>query len=315
MAGVIAGVTTLTVLGGCAAQQLQALEPKIELRNAAQQLAEAKQSGFTLKLTGKPADLVAAVGEPDDAEAVGQLFNSSITMAADKGGDGEADDKSSIAINVDGVAGTEIRFVDGSLYLKAPVKELAAKFGAGPADIKELSGGASEFDALISGQWVSIDTKQLPGAGATAKPDAEQKKILAEVTASATNLLEGAEVVRDSADDKHLIVTSSTAKGYAEAKRLVTAVEPSLASELPADPKKDQPVVVDLWLDNGKFTAAEVDVLQFVEGAQGRVAARLEFTGGAPITAPTGATKIDLSGLLGSGGASMPYLKDLRPGN
>jgi hypothetical protein len=316
LAGVIAGVTTLSVLGGCAAQQIQALEPKIELRNAAQQLADAQQTGFVLKVTGNPDDLVAAAGKEADAATVAQLFNSSITMTTDKGGAGEADDKSSLAVDVDGVTGTEIRFVDGSLYLKAPVKDLAAKFGATPADIKELSGGAPGLDALLAGKWISVDTKQLPGAAAaSAKPDAEQQKILAEVTASATNLLEGADVVRDSADDKHLIVTSSTAKGYAEAKRLATAVEPSLASEFPAAPKKDQPVVIDLWLDGGKFTAAEVNVLQFVEGAQGRVAARLEFTEGGAIDAPAGATAVDLSGLLGATGGTMPYLKDLRPAN
>ncbi|WP_250006865.1 hypothetical protein [Actinoplanes sp. M2I2] len=293
-AGALAGVTTLTVLGGCAAQQIQALEPKLELRNAAQQLADAQQAGFTLKLTGNPADL------PDtDAKEAAQILNSSLTMAYDKGGPGDADDTSSLAVTVDGVTGAEIRFVGGSLYAKAPVKELAAKFGATPADIKELSGGAPALDALVAGKWVTIDAKQLAerAGTATATPDAEQQRAAKELTTSATNLLEGADVVRDSADDKHLIVTSTTTKAYAEAKRFATAVSPSLAGEFPAKAPKDQPVVLDLWLDGGKLTAAELDVLQFVDGATSRVAARLEVTGGAPITAPEGATKVDLSSL------------------
>ena len=51
LAGVFAGGTALAVLGGCAAQQIQALEPRLELRDAVQQLTGIPQAGFTLKLT------------------------------------------------------------------------------------------------------------------------------------------------------------------------------------------------------------------------------------------------------------------------
>ncbi|MGK5684103.1 hypothetical protein [Actinoplanes sp. URMC 104] len=299
VAGVVAGAVTLTLAGGCAAQQIQALEPKLELRNAAQQLADAQQAGFTIKLTGNPADLVAAVGKEADAATVDQLFNSSITMAYDKGGAGAEDDASSLSATIDGVTGTEIRYVGRTLYAKAPVTELAKKFGATPADLKQLSGAGSNpgTDALFAGKWVSVDTSELTGlTGAEPTPDAQSRKAVDELTKAATNLLEGAEVVRDSADDKHLIATSSTAKAYAEAKRVATAVEPSLASEFPKAPA-DRPIVLDLWIDGGKLTAVEINVLQFADGATGRVAARLEMTTGAPIATPEGATKVDLGNL------------------
>ncbi|WP_127502312.1 hypothetical protein [Actinoplanes solisilvae] len=310
LAGTLAGVTTIALLGGCAAKEIQALEPKLELRNAAQQLADAKQAGFTLKLSGSVDDLIAAAKaddpsfKADDEKIMKQIFNSSITMAYDKAGDGAEDDMSSLSATVDGVTGTEIRFVGGLLYAKAPVSELAKKFGASDKDLKEMTGGGGAnpgFDAFFGGKWVSLDTKQLTemaeqGTGTGTTP-AEQQKALAELTTSATNLLEGADVVRDSADDKHLIVTSSTAKAAAEGQRLVKAINPALAGELPTEQPKDRPVVLDLWLDNGKLTAAEINVLQFVDGAKGRVAARIEVTDGAKITAPEGATKIDLSGL------------------
>ena len=314
LAGTLAGVTTLTVIGGCAAQQIQALEPKLELRNAAQQLAAAQQAGFTLKLTGNPDDLIAAAGkeagDKADAATVRQLFTSSFTMAYDKGGAGAEDDKSSLAVDVDGVTGTEIRFVGGSLYAKVPVADLAAKFGATPAEVKSLSdeavGEMPGLDALFAGKWVSVDSKELKDlAGSTTgtpTSPAEQEKAMAELTTSATNLLEGADVVRDSADAQHLVVTSSTTKAYAEAQRFLTAVDKSLAGKLTKAPA-DKPIVLDLWIDNGKLTAAEINVLQFVEGATGRVAARLEVTAGAPITAPEGATKIDVAGLA----ATQPY--------
>ncbi|MBU2667024.1 hypothetical protein KOI35_26275 [Actinoplanes bogorensis] len=292
MRALLAGVAVVALAGGCAAQQFQALEPKLELRNAAQQLADAKSGGFTLKLTGNPDDLVAAAGADADAATVKQLFNSSMSVAYDKGG------SSSLGVTVDGVTGTEMRFVGGTVYVKAPVAELAAKFGATPAEVKELTGGGEDYDAFFSGQWVSIDTKAFQDAAGTPSASPDQAKVLEEFTTSATNLLEGAEVVRDKADDKHLVVTSSTTKAYGEAKRFATAVEPSLAEQFKKAPA-DKPVVLDLWIDNGKLTAAEINVLQFVEGATGRVAARIEMTAGAAITAPEGATKIDLPTLPG----------------
>ncbi|MBL7255846.1 hypothetical protein [Paractinoplanes lichenicola] len=311
LAGGLAGVTAVALAGGCAAQQFQALEPKLELRNAAQQLADAQQAGFTLKVTGDPAALVAAAGKDADAATVKQLFNSSVSLAYDKGGPGTDDDKSSLAATVDGVTGTEVRFVGGVVYAKAPVSELAAKFGATPAEVKELSGGTSEFDAFFAGQWVSIDLTALSKDAPTPTTGPDQQKALAEFTTSATNLLEGADVKRDGADDKHLIVTSSTTKAYAEAKRFATAVEPSLAAQFKKAPA-DKPIVLDLWIDNGKLTAAELDVLQFVDGATGRVAARLEVSEPQAIEAPTGATKLDLSTMpYFGGGADLSELEKL----
>ncbi|HET9518344.1 MAG TPA: hypothetical protein VFO77_11505, partial [Actinoplanes sp.] len=125
------------------------------------------------------------------------------------------------------------------------------------------------------------------------------QKAAAELTRSAANLLDGATVVRDSADSTHLVVTSSTAKAAAEAKRFAAAVSPELAGSLPEEPKAtpDRPVVLDLWVNGGTFTAAEINLLQFIDGATGRVAVRVEASTGTPITAPAGATAIDLTSL------------------
>ena len=313
VAGVIAGGTALAVLGGCAAQQIQALEPRLELRDAVQHLAGVQQAGFTLKLTGNADDLITAVKlqaaqdkSADDDATVRKLFNSSLTIAYDKGDAGTADDRSMVAATVDGVTGTEIRYIGGTLYAKVPVAALAGKFGTSPAEVKSLSGDFVDelpgMDAFFDGQWVSADTKEIIDmAGVTTglgKQNLDQANTVSELTASAKNLLQDASVVRDSADANHLIVTTSTAKAYAEARRFATAVDKSLATEL-AEAPSDRPVVLDLWIDGGKLTAAEINVLQFIDGATGRVAARLEVTTGVPITAPDNATKLDITGLLG----------------
>ena len=299
LAGALAGVT-LTVAGGCAARQMQALEPKLELRNAAQQLAEAPQGGFTVRLTGSPDDLIAAAEvSAGDRALVRKVFDSSVTVAYDR-----AHGRSSLAATVAGVGGTEIRYVDGVVYAKAPVTELAGALGASRAEITDLQAdlGLPGVEAFFDGEWVSFEaaqTAELAASGLLGLPAGpqDQQRAVAELTTSAANLLDGAEVVRDEADSRHLIVTSSTAKGHAEAKRFATAVDETLGDDLGAAPP-DRPVVLDLWLDGGRLSAAEINLLQFADGAEGRVAVRIEVTAGEPIAAPDGAIAIDTGGLL-----------------
>jgi hypothetical protein len=221
------------------------------------------------------------------------------------------------------VTGTEVRVVDKMVYARAPVAELAKKFGAG--DIGEIRGEAvaeqPAFGAFFDGKWVVVDLKD--AAGLTGKStglpteDLDAAKTLAEVQASAKSLLDGASIVRDGADSKHLVVTTSTTKAYAEVKRLISAVgkdTAGLSDEIGKAPT-DRPIVLDLWVDKGNLTAAEVNVLQFVDGATGRAAVRLDVTTGAPIDAPDGATKVDLAGLgavgPGTGGGSATDSADI----
>ena len=332
IAGALAGVTTLTVIAGCAGEKLEALEPKLELRNAAKQLGDAKQAGFTIKINGSADDLVAAAkldagksGDPEDqitdedAKVLRQLFNSSFTIAYDQAGDGVADDRGSIAATVDGVAGTEVRYVDKTIFIKAPITELATKFGASAEDVKTLGdqavGALGGLDAFLDGKWVSVDSTKLgdlaeTGAGVPAK-DVEEQKLVDELSTSAENLLEGASIVRDENDDTHLVVTSSTAKAYAEVERLAKAVDPTLAETIKPEASAaaaDKPIVLDLWVKDDKLTAAEINVLQFIDGAAGRVALRLEVTTGAAIDAPQDVTKLDVDGLLKS--MKQPYAGD-----
>ncbi|MEU4560647.1 hypothetical protein AB0F72_19900 [Actinoplanes sp. NPDC023936] len=326
LAGALAGVTALTMFAGCAGEQIQALEPKLELRDAAKQLGEAQRAGFTIKINGSADDLVAAAKltasgpedaiSDDDAKILRQLFNSSFTVAYDKAGAGVEDDRGSISATVDGVTGTEVRYVDKTMFVRAPIAELAAKFGASADEVKAMSGqtagGPAGLDAFFDGKWVSLDSAALgelaeSGAGVSAT-GLEEQKALTEFSTSATNLLEGAALVRDENDDTHLIATSSTTKAYAELERLVTAVDKDLASQLGTDKPADKPIVLDLWIVDGKLTAAEINLLQFIDGATGRVALRIEVTTGAEITAPEGATKLDTKQLQGAT-STQPYLK------
>ncbi|GAA2615911.1 hypothetical protein [Paractinoplanes durhamensis] len=317
-AGAAAGVTALVVVGGCA-EQIKSLEPKLELRSAAQHLAEAKQAGFTVKVTGSADDLITALkaeaakdkdSGPVDEDVMRKLFNSSATIAYDQAGDGADDDRSLLAATIDGVTGTEIRLVDKTLYAKAPVNELAKKFGESAADIDEIKsemGANPGFGTLFDGGWISVDLKEAASLGQSGfglpAENLDSQKTITELKTGAQNLFDGASVVRDTADKKHLVVTSSTTKAYAEVKRIATAVSSSDAADLTEDlgeAPKDRPIVLDLWVDNGKLTALEVNLLQFIDGATGRAAVRLEVTTGSEIAAPEGAKKLDTKALVGT---------------
>ncbi|WP_433795776.1 hypothetical protein [Actinoplanes sp. CA-252034] len=341
--GAVAGVAAAALMVGCA-DQIQQLEPKLELKKAAEDLGAADKLGFTIKAGGNVDDLIALAkkesGEEgftdEDADILRKIYNSSFTVAWDKAAEGVNDDKALINATIDGLTGAEIRVVDQIAYIKVPVKEIAAKFGAPAAEIDELSaeigGEIPGVDKLIDGGWVSIAasdvekfTKELGGAAATTPTTQEEsEKLAAEFKTSAENLLTGADVVRDANDETHLTVTSSTVKAHAEAKRLVEAIE-KLATKDQGEilkgavgdsfdtPPADKPIVIDLWIDNGKFKAFEVNFLQFVEGNTGRASVRVEISTSTEITAPEGATKLDVApifeaisqagaGLVGAGG-------------
>lgn len=324
VAGAVAGVAIAALTVGCA-NQIQQLEPKLELKKAAEDLGAADKLGFTIKAGGSVDDLIALAkkesGEEgftdEDADILRKIYNSSFTVAWDKAAEGVNDDKALINATIDGLTGAEIRVVDQVAYIKVPVKEIAAKFGAPAAEIDEMAaeigGEIPGVDKLIDGGWVSIAaadvekfTKELGAGAATPTNQEESEKLAAEFKTSAENLLNGADVVRDANDETHLTVTSSTVKAHAEAKRLVEAIEKlatkeqgEILKEAVGDsfgtPPADKPIVLDLWIDNGKFKAFEINFLQFVEGNTGRASLRVEISTSTEITAPEGATKLDIA--------------------
>jgi hypothetical protein len=333
VAAAVAGVTALTLTVGCA-NQLQQLEPKLELKKAAENLGAASSTGFTIRPGGSVDDLIALAKKEsgsegftdEDADILRKLYNSSFTVAWDKAGEGVKDDKGLINATVDGVTGAEIRVVDQVAYVKIPVRELAAKFGAPASEVDEIAKEAGAeipgIDKLIEGGWVSISMTDLEEiskkAGVEASPASQEDsdKIVAELKTSAQNLLDGADVVRDEKDKTHLVVTTSTTKAHAEAKRFVEALEKiatkeqasildeAIGTELDKAPA-DKPIVLDLWVDNGKFKAFEINLLQFVEGNTGRASVRVDIAASADIVAPSDATKLDLAPIFDALGAGL----------
>lgn len=330
LAGAAAGVTALTLTVGCA-NQFQQLEPKLELKKAAENLGDSGKAGFTLKAGGNVEDFIAFAKKDagtgsdaftnEDADILRKIYNSSVTVAWDKAGDGIEDDRALFNATVDGITGAEVRVVDKVAYFKVPVNELATKFGGSKADVDkirtEMGVAIPGVDTLLDGGWVSISaddiTKFAEGTtgvapSASVNP-AENEKIVAEFKTSAENVLEGSQIVRDEKDKTHLVVTTSTVKAFNEGKRLIDALaklapaetgevlDEALGSEFDKAPA-DKPIVLDLWVDNGEFRAFEINLLQFDEGNTGRATLRVDIATGADITAPGDAKKLDVSKVL-----------------
>lgn len=341
-AGAVAGVAVLALTVGCA-NQIQQLEPKLELKKAAEDLGAAEKLGFTLKAGGSVDDLIAVAkkesGEDgftdEDADILRKIYNSSFTVAWDKAAEGVNDDKALISATIDGLTGTEIRVVDQVAYIRVPVREIATKFGMPANEFDQMAGEISSeipgVEMLVNGAWVSIAasdveefTKGLTGASAAPTTQEESEKLAAEFKTSAENLLNGADVVRDANDKTHLTVTSTTVKAHAEAKRLIDAIEKIADKDQAATLKEavgdsldkapaDKPIVLDLWVDNGKFKAFEVNFLQFVEGATGRASLRVEISTSTEITKPDNVTKLDVGPIfeaITEAGAGLAGLDD-----
>jgi hypothetical protein len=328
LAGVLAGATVLTLAVGCSVQQFG---PKLEILRAAQDLATARKAGFTLKAGGKVEDLIAVVKKEgaahgdtfsdEDADLLGEIYNSSLTIAWDKAGRGVADDRTLAKAVLGGVVGAEVRVVDKVTYGKVPFHKLAAKFGGSKADIdslrQELGPKTAGVNTLIDGGWVWVSeadmkkfTQTTAGVAPNSTPE-QNEKYATELITSAENLIEDAAVVYDKKDKTHLIATISMAKATAEGERLLAAMQ-KITDEPTADllsetfgsnlkrAPADRPIVLDLWIDNGRFEAFEINFLQFVKGSTGRAGLRVEFSPGDDIRAPRKADRLDLNKIFES---------------
>jgi len=103
-------------------------------------------------------------------------------------------------------------------------------------------------------------------------------------------------------------------KAYREGKRLLQAMkkladkpaasmlDKTLGTDLRKAPE-DRPIVLDLWIENGRLKAFEFNFLQFVKGSTGRASLRIDFSRGRDIAVPRPATKLDPNKILSGIGA------------
>ncbi len=216
----------------------------------------------------------------------------------------------------------DLLVVGNTLYARVDLKGIGSATGA---DTSKLSSQAASVEALIpglgdllAGKYVSLDLKQLsemvkglatgtPGSATSAPPTslsgAQVDKIISAVQSA---LLSNSTVTKVGSDSVGTHYQASL-----QPRGFVQAILPQLQAMIPAaaaaglgkvDSSVNQipntPVTVDVWVSGKKLKQLELDVRQFQKTGTkpaNPVGVRLAFSGEASISAPSGATPIDLS--------------------
>lgn len=338
----LTGGALLALLAGTAACGLQSVAPKVELRNAAVDLGNARSAAFTVSLPSSPADVRAflAAGNSSggdagtmDATTLRQLLASQLTVAYDRGANAasSADDAGRIAVRIGGVDAGELRMVKDTAYLRVNVPGLTKEFPqlADGVNGARESLGSPELGALrapataaLDGKWISVDAgknswlaqQSRTVGGADTRLPADFAQRLQKVAGKAFQSSVAVRSAGEDATGDHLVATVNTRKAYTAIRGDLPGLftgdtAKALSTSLPA--AADVPsrnVDVSFWVHDGSLRRIELDAAQFLTKPAGHLVIRIDVRGGQPITAPTGATPLDLAQLQQATGASTDSL-------
>lgn len=295
------------------------VSPKLVLRDAAKDLAAQQAITAKVSLKGAPADVAAFASDTETKLTPAQaadLIASSLTITVDQGADRASTKDNAAAVLVQYAGGdlAQVRQVADKTYLLLDTTTLEKKnpkVTPALAQARAMGAMVPGADKLLTGQWAYLDGKDLKALTAAASDKAanpatdpaKAKETLAQVQAAATRLVEKTDLTRDPKDPTHLVATAKVADLATEVETLQKALAkdyPSLAGadakELKLAKASTEKVAVDFWVKDGSLTALEVAVPR---DKGGRVAVHVDFATGKPVTAPAGATKLDLSMLAG----------------
>jgi hypothetical protein len=178
----LAGGAVVAVVTGTAACGVQALEPKIALRDAFSDFTANRSGALELSIASSTDEVLAFAQSADPGssasvmsdEDLDTLLSSSLDVAYDLGDDrkSETDDSSSVLVRVDDLVAGELRSVGQTLYARADVDGLAKRFPDMQQGLDEARSGLTGGDgvsgpapaevvepatAFLDGKWISVD--------------------------------------------------------------------------------------------------------------------------------------------------------------
>ncbi|HYH48081.1 MAG TPA: hypothetical protein VEG38_00900 [Acidimicrobiia bacterium] len=318
----------------CGAAELAA--PRIALRQAAAQVANAPRSSFTLSFSGQEADAVALFSEgeqevtDEDRKHMATLFRSRLAMVFDQGADRDdpKDDASDVDLRIGHIEhAIQSRQVDGKLYARADVRNLVNLFGGSTADVdaflrdsKDM--GLDFLPGAVDGGWLALDIAPLEsffkGLAKSTGDDMfggfDPTNIDAGVLQPLISAVAGAygsdvEVERLSADDsgQHYRLAASARRLYErllpELKKLPMLKGLGEDEFPPAADVPDQRYELDVWVADRTITRAEFNLSQLVPADRrpGPVTLRVDVNGRADgIAAPGKSELIDIFEIWGN---------------
>jgi len=230
----------------------------------------------------------------------------------------DRDDQFDFAVQIDGAAPLEIRYVDSTIYLHADLPTLLSDFGQPSSaatkfqsDLQSANSYVPGITALGQGQWVSAQTSALAPLLKDVKTGYS--------AASSTVSLKLVDQLRAALDANSTYVNEGTNGGRTEyavtvaVHSFVQQAGADLSSSLSSLPESkipaSQTAVFDLYVSNNRVQEIVIDLNQFKHKFSFAVPLQIQFSSGSPVTIPQGATALNLSklsSLLGGllGGAS-----------
>ncbi|MFD0317814.1 hypothetical protein [Streptomyces flavalbus] len=222
----------------------------------------------------------------------------------------------------------EYRIIGDDLYIRTDAEALSETMGFPLPSPDDLPPEADGLKKALSGEWVTLDGKEMEDATAglgdgedepSAEPslDARTQKKL--VKALRSTIAREVEFRTSDGDDGAEHVTA-TAPFRTLLTELVEEIEP-LADKFPpgmelptADDLKDAPntkVTADFALNDGELTEVHVDLAKLAENAKvKKLGLKVRFEDGGTVTAPSGATELDVEDLLGGFAGAMMGAED-----
>ncbi|MPZ70968.1 MAG: hypothetical protein GEU71_15805, partial [Actinobacteria bacterium] len=252
-------------------------DPKGALQAALDRLSEYEGVSLTMSIASDTASLVAA-SEGDLTEDNAQkVIDSSLTLSAVSSED-PTNAQFQLAANIAGIDNAfEMRAADNTLFLRADVSGLAEAFGADTSQLDAFeaeAGAAPGFEFVgpaLEGEWIGLTgldsaMDQLGGGiGAVETPSEED---LASIKKFTDALGDAAEVTTGDKEGPgdHLVATVNLREAYASLSEIAGTLTQVPGTELPPDSEvPDKDISVDVWIDGGNLTQAELDLTQMAD--------------------------------------------------
>lgn len=214
----------------------------------------------------------------------------------------------------------EYRVIGDYTYIRSDAELLGKAMGAPVPSAQDLPPEASGLKKALDGEWVKINTKEMaettaePGTEPEPEPtldartqkqllDALRKTVAREVDFETADGEDGAERITATAPFRTLI-----GELLDEMRPLAKKLPPGMELPTDGDLKEipDGEVTADFTLKNGELSEVHVDLAELAENAEvKKLGLVVRMTEGQTLTAPAGATELDIEEMLGGVGAAM----------
>lgn len=307
----LATLLALVTLVACGGGSSGGGSPKDTLLTGVDGVVSADRLTTTIALDTTPATLQSlgsASGNTLSPRLASVIAGANIVIETIRGSGGTAVDLRGVA---NGSTLLEFRAVNDSLYIQGDLRGIFALANKPRiyANLRAQTKSMPSFvQAAVRGNWVSLPASTLNSlstlaGGAASSAPSKGPKLLAELRQIIDRHVTVTQSGSDSRGD-HYVLKANTRELARAAQSAIQDAVPGgglLSQRLPTN-VKSQNFSIDAWVKGGALSELSIDLLQFGDTSKVPAGTKLPLTitfdrTGADITAPTGATPVDLTQL------------------